>query len=342
MACAKIPSRKPDCLGCIKFSALLLLGLLAFSLFLVSVAGVTYTQFIFSSERVLPYDATVSLSEYNGKLIRLHVNEIIADGQGAADSLFGIENKGIAVCRKFHGSNQSHPRVCYHTVHGVRESAFVAPVLRSGDFVLKLNPSVFLHGDFQLLPLSRQDYRMPESLKPYVLECSDSTVVLQTEEEPAPTVKMSLYYVPSPLKGDFYLVGRVVGNVLDITEPGCGFIRGEEAMDNMQHRFSDPVLSDKRAIRGCAITLTLLALVFVLIFAILGKPFWRSLLVSVLLATSLSMLGASLFTFTCHVLQVGFFVYAPLMLPWIEIVLAAVGLTCSIYLIRKSKTGGNN
>lgn len=337
MANSVSPSRLRSLLGFIKWLAFLLSGLFASSLFFVCAIGVSATLFCLSSEPVTPYDDSVPVSEYDGKLICLPVKEIYADGQGASDSRFGVSDKGLAVCLTYREMEGTLSRSHYNKVHGIQESVKTAPVMRCKDFELKLNPEVFSSGEFLSHPIAPKDYSMPEALKPYVLKINDNDVTLQAENEPGPTVNMSLYSIPSPLKGDFYLMGRVRGNVLDATEPEGGFIRGAEAAANMTHRFSFAVFSDIDAVCSCLFALSLYTLSLVCFFVKSTRPLLISLILAVLMALSSVLLGSAFMLTSVYMAGVGYFAYMAPWLPWCVCSAALLSVICLLGIWRKAR-----
>ena len=330
-------SRLRALLGFMKLPAMLVSGVAAVLLFVLCVVGVGGTFFCLSSEPVVPYDATVPLAEYDGKLIRMQVERIYHEGQGASFPLFGVHDKGLAVCCVFRSSAESHTRVHYNRVHGVPESVQLAPVLRCADFVLKVNPEVFLSDEWWPRTIPSAEYTMPDALKPYVLQVNERDVLLQAEEAHGPTVNMSLYYIPSSFCGGLHLMGRVHGNVLDLTEPGCGFIRGDEAAANTTHRFSPGIVRGIGAVCWSLIMVSLFTISLVIFFVKPDRAFVVSLGLAAAAAVTLVLIGSTLFLALAYLAQVGFMAYMAPWLPWVVGFAALLSTLGVVTLCRKCR-----
>ena len=198
-----------------------LLGLMALLALLPTVFGIAFVLPIMTSERVYMADAQQINPELDGKLVKIHFQHIYADGQQAQDEFFSLSNKGIALKREY--TQTPGQRVHYHTVHEIKQCIHIAPRICAGAYALNAKSSDFWFSDrrFQQEIVPTSEYSVPQELQPYVKEVKDNELVLLTGDTgPAAsqTASLTFNYVPSELKGDFYLVGRQVGNTLHVTQ----------------------------------------------------------------------------------------------------------------------------
>ena len=195
--------------------------LLAFVALLVMVPTVIGTGFLLqlmSRETVYRAESHNVNPAFEGKWVKVHFKHIYTDGEQAQDALFGISNKGIALKRCFKAD--SHSRVQYNTVHDIPGCNFTAPRICGGSYELKVAPELWFHDRaFQQELVPTSEYKVPEQLEQYVDAVHDHEIsILTGDTGPAAqrSVSLAFSYIPTDLKGDFYLVGQQIGNTLHV------------------------------------------------------------------------------------------------------------------------------
>ncbi|MBR2144515.1 MAG: hypothetical protein IJ956_03175, partial [Akkermansia sp.] len=160
-----------------------------------------------SSEPV--YEATPELVNpaLEGKLVKMRVTELVAEGGPVVDETFGLSKENaIALHRCFIHREKPKRRiqVNYNELHGIRESWILAPQVKAGGYSLRARESFWEDFGEELI--------------------NTEALTLPTMWETVDRIVFQYRWIPSPWRGVRHIVGRQHGNALE----GCGLIRGEQ------------------------------------------------------------------------------------------------------------------
>lgn len=206
--------------------------------FFVSGPLVTDVVLSLSSEKVYEAHQEKVNPAYEGKLVRMVVHKISTEGGPVEDKQFGVSReKSIVLYRSYLRENHGRVNVAYTEWSGIRPACFPASDIRAGDYKLKARDDFWddlggetIHGD---------EIRLPEKWEPLLVARSESGIRLRSQDISnlaAPQVTLCFRYVPSPWQGTRFVIGRQRGEELDLTEDGCGLIRGEAAYNAHTHK----------------------------------------------------------------------------------------------------------
>ncbi len=227
---AKI-GRSDDCLRLFKQAAALLLAVAA--LVCVLIAGVMYSDIAQSLSSEPVYEATPEQVDpaLEGKLVKMRVTELVAEGGPVVDETFGLREENTIALRRWYlpECSQGRLRVYYKELHGIRKALILASDVKAGAYTLRARDSFWedLGGEF----LNPDEMTLPAAWEGRVVSRAAHGITLRTDD----TSNLATQYaefrymrIPSPWRGVRHMVGRQQGNVLDLTGEGCGLIRGEE------------------------------------------------------------------------------------------------------------------
>lgn len=168
---------------------------------------------------------------YEGKYVKMRLTELRANGGAIEDKDFGIRRENcLVLCRRYLTPPGKLLHVTYHELDGVREATFPAAEVWAGAY--KLRAYHYFWDDFGGSPVSADEIIIPAKWEQRVVERSAHDITLLTHDPSnlaLPHVKLCFWQVPSPWQGERFVVGRQLGNELDLTGKYCGLIRGEEA-----------------------------------------------------------------------------------------------------------------
>lgn len=290
--------------GCLCFAkqAVALILVLA-ALGFIFIAGTMYSDVAQSMSSEPVYEGTPEQVNpaLEGKLVKMRVNELVAEGGPVVDETFGLCGENTIALRRFFQLPQHRGewrvRAHYHELHGVREASFVAPVVKAGAYTLRVRESFcaelggeYLNPDALTLPAAWEN-RVEASTKHGIILCTEDTANLASEH-----VVFRYIRIASPWRGVLYMVGRQCGNALDLTDKDCGLIRGEEEF-RRRHRIR-PVLgmtgTDTREYALCLLGLQgVITLCFFPAVLMVQKRGWlRAAVVAALLGMLLCFLVA--------------------------------------------------
>lgn len=216
--------------GFLKWAVALLLAMAA--LVGIFIAGVMYSDIAqsLSSERV--YEATPEQVNpaLEGKLVRMRVTGLVAEGGTLTDETFGLSKENaIALHRFYIPHSQGRINVRYHELHGIRASWIIAPQVKAGAYTLKVRDIFW--DDLGLHYINPDELTLPAAWEGHVVARTQYDITLRTNDTTnlsAPEAVFKYAWIPSPWRGIRYIVGRQHGNVLDHTVEGSTLIRGEE------------------------------------------------------------------------------------------------------------------
>ncbi len=197
---------------------------------IVSAPLLTDIVYFLNSEPVHEVQPEYVNPAYEGKLVKMRVHELRAEGGSVADKQFGISRENtIALCRYYQTDTHGRINVVYNALDGVPKACFQAPVVRAGAYKVKARddfwedlPHHDIHGD---------EIKLPAEWESRLVERRRDGVILRTLDMSnlaVPEVKLCISQVSSPWAGTRYVVGRQQGDTLDLTGKDCGLIRGEK------------------------------------------------------------------------------------------------------------------
>jgi len=218
------------CLSFLKQAVVLLLALAAMAG--IFIAGTMYSDVAqsLSSEPVyeaIPEQVNPALE---GKLVKMRVTELVAEGGPLTDETFGLRKENtIALHRYYLPLRKGRINVSYRELHGIRESWVLAPRVKAGAYTLRAREIFWedLGGEY----LNPDEMTLPAAWEGRVVSRTAHGITLRTDDTSnlaAPNADFHYMRIPSPWRGVRHMVGRQQGNVLDLTGEGCGLIRGEE------------------------------------------------------------------------------------------------------------------
>lgn len=221
--------RPYGCLTFLKHACALVIALMALGF--VFVAGTMYSLIAqnLSSEPV--YEATPGQVNpaLEGKLVRLRVSELVAEGGPVTDEAFGLSMENTIALRRFFEPTKGRLQVSYGALHGIRKACFLAPVVKAGAYSLRARESFWgeLGGEY----LNPDTLQLPSAWEENIVSRTKYAITLRTNDISnlaTPHAVFRYERIASPWRGVLYMVGRQHGHELDITGDYCGLIRGEE------------------------------------------------------------------------------------------------------------------
>jgi hypothetical protein len=214
------------------FKVLAALVLAMIALVGILIAGMAYSDTAQSLSSEPVYEATPEQVNpaLEGKLVKMRVTELVAEGAPLVDETFGLsKSNAIALHRFYQQHCRGRVNVNYREVHGVRKSRVLAPQVKAGAYTLKADDAFWedLGGDY----INPDELTLPAAWEGHVISRTKHDITLRTNDTSnlaAPQAVFCYTWIPSPWRGVRHIVGRQKGNVLDITGDDCGLIRGEE------------------------------------------------------------------------------------------------------------------
>lgn len=165
-----------------------------------------------------------------GKMVKMRVTELVAEGGPLVDETFGLRMENTIAMHRFYQSDEKgRLRVSYHKLHGIRDASFHAPTVRAGDFVLRAGENFWEDLGYEYI--NPDELTLPPAWENHVVSRTKHDITLRTDDISnlaIPHVDFCYTRVASPWHGVRHMVGRQRGNVLDITGKNCGLVRGEE------------------------------------------------------------------------------------------------------------------
>lgn len=222
--------RSNDGHGFLKQAAALLLALAA--LVCICIAGTMYSDIAqsLSSEPVYEVAPEQVNPELEGKLVKMRITELVAEGGPLTDETFGLSRENaIALYRFYRPQSRGRTNINYHALHGIQESWILAPQVKAGAYSLKVREGFW--EDLGLHYINPDELTLPGEWENLVVARTKHDIILRTDDTSnlaAPKAVFKYSWIPSPWRGVRHAVGRQYGNVLDLTGEGCGLIRGEE------------------------------------------------------------------------------------------------------------------
>lgn len=262
----------------------------------IFIAGTMYSDVAqsLSSEPVyeaIPEQVNPALE---GKLVKMRVTELVAEGGPLTDETFGLRKENTLALNRYYlpECSEGRLRVYYKKLHGIRKALILAPDVKAGAYTLRARDSFWedLGGEY----LNPDEMTLPAAWEGRVVSRTAHGITLRTDDTSnlaAPNAEFKYMRIPSPWRGVRHMVGRQQGNVLDLTGEGCGLIRGEE-LYQQKSRIRTAILEPQEllALLG-GITLCLLPAVWM----VQKQGCLRATYVSMLLGVLLSALVASVF-----------------------------------------------
>ena len=199
----------------------------------VFIAGTMYSDVAQSLSSEPVYEATPEQVNpaLEGKLVKMRVTELVAEGGPLTDETFGLRKENtIALHRYYLPLRKGRINVSYRELHGIRESWVLAPRVKAGAYSLRAREIFWedLGGEY----INPDEMTLPAAWEGRVVSRMAHGITLRTDD----TSNLATQYaefkymrIPSPWRGVRHMVGRQQGNVLDLTGEGCGLIRGEES-----------------------------------------------------------------------------------------------------------------
>lgn len=199
------------CLSFLKQAAAWVLALAALAG--IFIAGTMYSDVAQSLSSEPVYEATPELVNpaLEGKLVKMRVTELVAEGGPVVDETFGLskENAIALHCCFIHREKPKRRiQVNYNELHGIREFWILAPQVKAGGYSLRARESFWEDFGEELI--------------------NTEALTLPTVWETVDRIVFQYRWIPSPWRGVRHIVGRQHGNALDLTGEGCGLIRGEQ------------------------------------------------------------------------------------------------------------------
>ena len=220
--------------GCLCFAkqAVALILVLA-ALGFIFIAGTMYSDVAQSMSSEPVYEGTPEQVNpaLEGKLVKMRVNELVAEGGPVVDEIFGLREENTIALNRYYlpECSEGRLRVYYKELHGIRKALILAPDVKAGAYSLRARDIFWedLGGEY----LNSDEMTLPAAWEGRVVSRTAHGITLRTDD----TSNLATQYaefkymrIPSPWRGVRHMVGRQQGNVLDLTGEGCGLIRGEE------------------------------------------------------------------------------------------------------------------
>ena len=241
----------------------LLRFLMTVASWLVAVPCVAATCFLLAqilmtvcSERVYEINPAEPVrTELDGKLVKLLADEV-RSGSGPLElEAFGLRKENALLLRADY-SDSERKSLFYLSIDGVPEFDKVADRILVGNYELKLDSkqdSPLLDG-VQAIPTSQ--VTLPPALQKRLKETTSDQFVLTGGTH------LQLSYVPSPVRANEYLYGRLKGNSIHVQS----YLRGQESFRNFTHEHALTIISLEELALGllCVLPCALVAAWFAL------------------------------------------------------------------------------
>lgn len=241
----------------------LLRFLMTVASWLVAVPCVAATCFLLAqilmtvcSERVYEINPAEPVrTELDGKLVKLLADEV-RSGSGPLElEVFGLRKENALLLRSDY-SDSDRKSLFYLSIDGVPEIDKVADRILVGNYELKLDSkqdSPLLDG-VQAIPTSQ--VTLPPALQKRLKEKTSDQFVLTGGTH------LQLSYVPSPVRANEYLYGRLKGNSIHVQS----YLRGQESFRNFTHEHALTIISLEELALGllCVLPCALVAAWFAL------------------------------------------------------------------------------
>lgn len=199
----------------------------------IFIAGTMYSDVAQSLSSEPVYEATPEQVNpaLEGKLVKMRVTELVAEGGPVVDEIFGLREENTIALNRYYlpECSEGRMRVYYKELHGIRKALILAPDVKTGAYSLRAREIFWedLGGEY----LNPDEMTLPAAWEGRVVSRTAHGITLRTDD----TSNLATQYaefeymrIPSPWRGVRHMVGRQQGNVLDLTGEGCGLIRGEE------------------------------------------------------------------------------------------------------------------
>ena len=199
----------------------------------IFIAGTMYSDVAQSLSSEPVYEATPEQVNpaLEGKLVKMRVTELVAEGGPVVDEIFGLREENTIALNRYYlpECSEGRLRVYYKELHGIRKALILAPDVKAGAYSLRARDSFWedLGGEY----LNPDEMTLPAAWEGRMVSRTAHGITLRTDD----TSNLATQYaefkymrIPSPWRGVRHMVGRQQGNVLDLTGEGCGLIRGEE------------------------------------------------------------------------------------------------------------------
>lgn len=221
--------RPYGCLTFLKHASALVIALMALGFVFVAGTMYSYVAQSLSSEPVYETTPEQMNPALEGKLIRLRVSELVAEGGPVTDEAFGLSTENTIALRRFFQPTKGRLQVSYGALHGIRKACFLAPVVKAGVYSLRARESFWgeLGGEY----LNPDTLQLPSAWEENIVSRTKYAITLRTNDISnlaTPHAVFRYERIASPWRGVLYMVGRQHGHELDITGDYCGLIRGEE------------------------------------------------------------------------------------------------------------------
>jgi hypothetical protein len=207
----------------------------------IFIAGTMYSDVAQSLSSEPVYEATPEQVNpaLEGKLVKMRVTELVAEGGPVVDEIFGLREENTIALNRYYlpECSEGRLRVYYKELHGIRKALILAPDVKAGAYSLRARDSFWedLGGEY----LNPDEMTLPAAWEGCVVSRTAHGITLRTDD----TSNLATQYaefkymrIPSPWRGVRHMVGRQQGNVLDLTGEGCGLIRGEEQYQQWSRR----------------------------------------------------------------------------------------------------------
>lgn len=237
--------------------------LLTVASWLVAVPGVAASCFLLAqllmtvcSERVYEINPEDPVrTELDGKLVKLLADEV-RSGSGPLElEAFGLRKENALLLRSAY-SDSDRKSLFYLSIDGVPEFDKVADRILVGNYELELDSkqdSPLLDG-VQAIPTSQ--VTLPPALQKRLKETTSHQFVLTDGTH------LQLSYIPSPVRANEYLYGRLKGNSIHVQS----YLRGQESFRNFTHQHALTIISTEELTLGllCVLPCALIAAWFAL------------------------------------------------------------------------------
>lgn len=219
------------CLSFLKQAAVLVLALAALAG--IFIAGTMYSELAQSVSSEAVYEATPERVNpaLEGKLVKMRITELVAEGGPLIDELFGLHKENAITLHRFYQPHcNGRVQVSYRELHGIRESRIFAPRVKAGAYTIHARESFW--DDLGGVYLNADELILPNEWEDHVIGLIQHNITLRTDDTSnmaGPQAVFVYSWIPSPWRGVRHVVGRQHGHELNLTGQGCGLIRGEEA-----------------------------------------------------------------------------------------------------------------
>lgn len=221
----------------------LLKGGAAAVLAIVALCGILVAGFMYSdvaqsvsSEPVYETTPVQVNPALDGKLVKMRVTELVAEGGPVVDEIFGLREENTIALNRYYmpEGSDGRLRVYYKELHGIRKALILASEVKAGAYSLRARDSFWddLAGEY----LNPDEMTLPAAWAGRVVSCTAHGITLRTDDTSnlaASNADFRYTRIPSPWRGVRHMVGRQHGNVLDLTDEGCGLIPGEVEYQQM-------------------------------------------------------------------------------------------------------------